>query len=63
MAHCSTPAEITTKELAISTFKALVSQYGLQWTAAVPSSAYDLMAACNKFLDEGDRREALGLRR
>lgn len=56
------PSDITSKEKAISTFRDLVGQYGLQWSATVPAAAYDLLRACNRFLDERDRRTALGLR-
>lgn len=63
MAQAAEPAEITNKKQAKGAFKRLVAQYGLQWTAQVPRAAYDLLASCNRFLNEGDRREALGLRR
>lgn len=50
-----------TREVAMAKFKALVQRYGLQWTAQVPKSAYQELAACNTVLNEKDRREALGL--
>jgi hypothetical protein len=52
-----------TKPEAIRLFQDLVRRYGLQWTATVPREAYDQMARVNEVLNEGDRREALGLRR
>jgi alpha-L-arabinofuranosidase len=52
-----------TKPEAIKLFQSLVARYGVQWTASVPREAYDQMAQVNKLLNEGDRREALGLRR
>ncbi len=51
-----------TRETAMETFRGLVRQYGLQWTARVPREAYDKLNACNQVLNEKDRREALGLR-
>jgi hypothetical protein len=52
-----------TKEEAKEKFRALVRQYGLRWTAKVPAIAYDQMREVNEVLNEGDRREALGLPR
>jgi hypothetical protein len=51
-----------TKEEAKTAFRALVNQYGLRWTAAVPREAYERMDEVNKVLTEQDRREAVGLR-
>ena len=51
------------KEQAKVMFRSLVAKYGLQWTRDVPSEAWELMSYVNRVLDEGDRREALGLRR
>lgn len=52
-----------TREQAIEKFLQLVQRYGLQWTANVPREAHEQLAQVNKVLTEGDRREALGLRR
>jgi hypothetical protein len=52
-----------TKPEAIDEFRKLVAQYGVQWTAKVPASAYERLAEINKVLDESDRRLALGLSR
>lgn len=52
-----------TREQAIEKFLQLVRKYGLRWTASVPREAHEQMAEVNKVLTEGDRREALGLRR
>ena len=49
------------KDAAMTKFKALVSRYGVQWTAAVPREAYAQLAECNRVLSVHDRREALGL--
>ena len=51
-----------TRTKAMDTFRALVAQHGLQWTASVPREAHALLAECNKVLTAADRREALGLR-
>jgi hypothetical protein len=52
-----------TRNEAMTAFRDLVTRYGLQWTAAVPASAYEKMREINQVLTEQDRREALGLRR
>lgn len=56
-------ADQLTREKAMAEFQQLVARYGLQWTAKVPREAYDRLAVINQILNEGDRREALGLRR
>lgn len=52
-----------TREQAKLRFAALVSMYGLQWTAKnVPDPrAWEDLAEVNKVLTEADRREAIGL--
>ena len=50
-----------TKDAAMTRFKALVTRYGVQWTAAVPREAYAQLAECNRVLSVRYRREALGL--
>jgi hypothetical protein len=45
-----------TKDEASRTFLALISRYGIRWTAKVPREAYDLLAKCNEVLTETDRR-------
>lgn len=50
-----------TRADAMTAFRNLVTRYGLQWTAAVPASAYEEMTRINQVLTEEDRREALGL--
>jgi hypothetical protein len=52
-----------TRQEAMTAFLNLVTRHGLQWTAAVPASAYEELARINQVLTEQDRREALGLRR
>lgn len=49
----------TNRDEALKVFTALVARYGLRWTAAQPRAAYDLLAECNKYLSESDRREAV----
>lgn len=49
---------LLSREVAIAEFKALVAQYGFQWTARVPAEAYDRMRRVNDVLNEQDRREA-----
>lgn len=50
-----------TRNEAMTAFRNLVTRHGLQWTAAVPASAYEQLAQINRVLTEEDRREALGL--
>lgn len=45
----------------MASFKTLVGQYGLQWTATVPAIAWAQLARANTVLTTADRREALGL--
>jgi hypothetical protein len=47
------------REKAIAEFRALVAQYGIQWTARVPEEAYDRMRRVHDVLSEDDCREAL----
>lgn len=47
----------------MASFKTLVRQYGLQWTATVPAIAWAQLARANTVLTTNDRREALGLPR
>jgi hypothetical protein len=49
----------TNKAEAIACFQDLVRRYGLRWTARTPVDAYDAMEACNQFLSEDDRRNAI----
>ena len=53
---------VLTRTEAMTKFRELVGQYGLQWTAAVPKEAYEQLRECNKVLNTKDRREALGFR-
>lgn len=55
-------AQPMTRAQAMDTFRKLVAQHGLQWTASVPREAHTMLAECNKVLTTKDRREALGLR-
>jgi hypothetical protein len=52
-----------TRNEAMAAFRDLITRHGLQWTAAVPASAYERMREINQVLTAEDRREALGLRR
>ena len=52
--------EALNKQQAAENFRRLVNRYGLQWTAAVPQSAYTEMAKITVVLSERERREALG---
>ncbi len=51
------------KDEARTQFRRLVSLYGLQWTAAVPAHAWDMLARINQVLTAKDRREAVLSRR
>lgn len=53
-----------TKEEAIQTFKALVAAHGTMWTGrdeSIPKEHWIAMRMAQKFLNDKDRREALGL--
>lgn len=56
-----------TRDEAMAAFRRLVGLYGLRWSASGPNppppSAWDTLAEINRVLDEGGRREALGLPR
>lgn len=56
-----TPTEPLTRDQAVSLFRQLVAQYGLQWRADVPRSAHEQLRRCNAVLNTSDRRQALGL--
>lgn len=51
------------KEEARTQFRRLVSLYGLQWDARVPTHAWDMLARINQVLTATDRREAVLSRR
>lgn len=57
----SAPEQPPTREEAMASFKTLVGQYGLQWTATVPAIAWAQLARANAVLTTADRRAALGL--
>jgi len=45
------------KQDAALRFAALIRKYGVKWTAAVPSSAYEELQECSRFLSERERRD------